>query len=653
MEMLGASRRSRGRVREVLVGANVQVGAGAPLVRARAARASRRRRRRRAGPIRRLARCRRRRRRAPALPRQPAATRWLMLGFDVEPARCERDRRRPARRLRRRARRRPGAVRAARTSCSRSSPTSARCSAASATTPIADGIAAAARRSTCFAYLRVARRARPRGCRRRSSTQLRRALAHYGVDGLERTPALEDALLPACSSPSSAPAAGAHGDRLPMLERRLDAGRRARRHVGERRSATLLDRLIAARRGPRPGARRPGARGALPLLRRAAARGGRASRVRRGRGAPRRARRDDPEPGPRAPRIARAGRVPAAARRRCSRARLRDAAAAPAAAAARGADPPLLPHPRARARSSVLELRGHALVSPAEYELDERTPRARRSRYVALRPSSAAAAAAAPADRRGAARRRATSWSTSTSERDGRSADADAAGAPTLRRCCTRRAAPVARAASGSSSASPGRRAGRGMSAVRALHLPAAAPDGYAEERLLSRAAPDDGQAAAPLAARELRASSGCPSAEDVYLFHGVARDNPQDERLFALAEVRDLTPVRDERRARRRAARARAHARARRWRRSARFQAHRAPEPPPALEPRAALRVAAARPQPGEIDRAGRARLAPDDRRARAREGASSAAACRDAGTARCATRVLRVRTPAGARAR
>ncbi|MGW4065130.1 ATP-binding protein [Amycolatopsis sp. NPDC004747] len=37
-------------------------------------------------------------------------------------------------------------------------------------------------------------------------------------------------------------------------------------------------------------------------------------------------------------------------------------------------------------------------------------------------------------------------------------------------------------------------------------------------------------------------------SAEDVYLFHGVARDNPKDERLFALAEVRDLTPVTGER---------------------------------------------------------------------------------------------------------
>jgi acetyl/propionyl-CoA carboxylase alpha subunit/acetyl-CoA carboxylase carboxyltransferase component len=37
------------------------------------------------------------------------------------------------------------------------------------------------------------------------------------------------------------------------------------------------------------------------------------------------------------------------------------------------------------------------------------------------------------------------------------------------------------------------------------------------------------------------------PSAEDVYLFHGIAKDNPKDERLFALAEVRDMTPVRDE----------------------------------------------------------------------------------------------------------
>ncbi|HYL07023.1 MAG TPA: biotin carboxylase N-terminal domain-containing protein, partial [Candidatus Udaeobacter sp.] len=37
------------------------------------------------------------------------------------------------------------------------------------------------------------------------------------------------------------------------------------------------------------------------------------------------------------------------------------------------------------------------------------------------------------------------------------------------------------------------------------------------------------------------------PSVEDVYLFHGVAYDNSKDERLFAIAEVRDLTPVCDQ----------------------------------------------------------------------------------------------------------
>jgi acetyl/propionyl-CoA carboxylase alpha subunit/acetyl-CoA carboxylase carboxyltransferase component len=37
------------------------------------------------------------------------------------------------------------------------------------------------------------------------------------------------------------------------------------------------------------------------------------------------------------------------------------------------------------------------------------------------------------------------------------------------------------------------------------------------------------------------------PSVEDVYVLHAVARDNPKDERLFVFAEVRDVTPVRDE----------------------------------------------------------------------------------------------------------
>lgn len=36
------------------------------------------------------------------------------------------------------------------------------------------------------------------------------------------------------------------------------------------------------------------------------------------------------------------------------------------------------------------------------------------------------------------------------------------------------------------------------------------------------------------------------PSVDDVYLLRAVAKDNPKDERLFACAEVRDLTPVCD-----------------------------------------------------------------------------------------------------------
>ncbi|MCP3973369.1 MAG: ATP-grasp domain-containing protein [bacterium] len=36
------------------------------------------------------------------------------------------------------------------------------------------------------------------------------------------------------------------------------------------------------------------------------------------------------------------------------------------------------------------------------------------------------------------------------------------------------------------------------------------------------------------------------PSLEDIYVFHGSAHDNPRDERIFAVGEVRDLSPVRD-----------------------------------------------------------------------------------------------------------
>lgn len=36
------------------------------------------------------------------------------------------------------------------------------------------------------------------------------------------------------------------------------------------------------------------------------------------------------------------------------------------------------------------------------------------------------------------------------------------------------------------------------------------------------------------------------PSVEDVYVFHAIAKENPKDERLFAIAEIRDLSPIRN-----------------------------------------------------------------------------------------------------------
>ena len=108
-------------------------------------------------------------------------------------------------------------------------------------------------------------------------------------------------------------------------------------------------------------------------------------------------------------------------------------------------------------------------------------------------------------------------------------------------------------------------------------------------------------------------------SPADVYLFRGVGRSNPKDERLFALAEVRELTIVRDENGPRRLAARARAHAG-----RGAGVAAP-LPGPPlaaraPAVEPRAAEPVAGDRPRAGRGGRADRP-LRPRDRGPRHRD--------------------------------
>jgi acetyl/propionyl-CoA carboxylase alpha subunit/acetyl-CoA carboxylase carboxyltransferase component len=86
---------------------------------------------------------------------------------------------------------------------------------------------------------------------------------------------------------------------------------------------------------------------------------------------------------------------------------------------------------------------------------------------------------------------------------------------------------------------------GRGMSAVD-LFTFRPGPDGLVEDEPLRGLHPTMGERLL-LWRFERFALERIPAGEDVYLFHGVARENPRDERLFALAEVRDLTPVRDE----------------------------------------------------------------------------------------------------------
>ncbi|SNR24254.1 carboxyl transferase domain-containing protein [Blastococcus mobilis] len=71
-------------------------------------------------------------------------------------------------------------------------------------------------------------------------------------------------------------------------------------------------------------------------------------------------------------------------------------------------------------------------------------------------------------------------------------------------------------------------------------------PGGLAEDRLIRGLHPLTGQR---LNLWRLKHFDGVrlPSAEDTYLFHLTGKENPNDERLVAMAEIRDLTPLRDE----------------------------------------------------------------------------------------------------------
>ena len=88
-------------------------------------------------------------------------------------------------------------------------------------------------------------------------------------------------------------------------------------------------------------------------------------------------------------------------------------------------------------------------------------------------------------------------------------------------------------------------RRGRGMSALD-LFTFRPSPEGLSEHVIVRGLHPMMGERLELWRFREFKLER-LPSPEDIYLFRGVARTNPKDERLFAVAEVRDLTRIHDE----------------------------------------------------------------------------------------------------------
>ena len=87
---------------------------------------------------------------------------------------------------------------------------------------------------------------------------------------------------------------------------------------------------------------------------------------------------------------------------------------------------------------------------------------------------------------------------------------------------------------------------GRGMSAVD-LFTYRRSEDGLVEDRLLRGLHPEMAKRLHLWRYSNFELERLPSGAEDVYLFRGTARGSPREERIFAVAEVRDLTAVRDE----------------------------------------------------------------------------------------------------------
>ncbi len=183
---------------------------------------------------------------------------WMLLGYDVSGDEVA-----------------PRAGRAARGAPTRrsSSPASTACSTSSATSARSAAPVTTRSASCCTApqeYLHAFLRSLDAKAERlpeRFVTLLQRALSHYGVESLDRTPALEEACYRLFVAQERADAARAAVDCDPRAP--ADRVRRARRH-GRRRVPRRARPARAGHRAPRPGDRRPGAPAAQPLLRPAA-----------------------------------------------------------------------------------------------------------------------------------------------------------------------------------------------------------------------------------------------------------------------------------------------------------------------------------------------------------------------------------------------
>ncbi len=362
--------------------------------------------------------------------------------------------------------------------------------------------------------------------------RLRRALAHYGIDGLDRTPALEDACYRMFLSEARAEAA--RTAIVAILDRRLEQAEELAGHVGhDFREA--LDNLVLALEGRDPVladlAREVRFRYFdEPVIATAREAGYAAmeAHVAALAADPARADRDE--------RLERLVACPWPLAQLLT-ARMRDAA------------PPLRRllvealarrYYRVRALEGFeeLELEGHAfLVGRYRYEEHRRLLAVA---YVALHEVGPAAAAFARHAASLPEGERAALDLYSEYEQDAPShlelaetllaEVADVPLSPVLHRIVVGVAEP---------------RRGRGMSAIDLVTFRPGA-GGLEEDELVRGLHPMMGHRL------ELWRLSNfllerLPSEEDIYVFHGAARANPKDERLFALAEVRDLTPIRDD----------------------------------------------------------------------------------------------------------